>query len=160
MNATSLLLLSHRDDNRALQQDGGRAPRPKHAATRDHRQADGRQHLSLLEKHGANSFFAPPSIWIALLRSPNFDKTNLSRLSKDYYGASIMPVALLEEIGRRLPRVRLLNFYGQTEIAPLARLQTDSRACKRPGVRQINNPPGDDHVIGHPRNGFCQRSGI
>ena len=76
--------------------------------------------LALLEKHGCNSFFAPPSIWIALLRSPAFDKTDLSRLAKGYYGASIMPVAVLEEIGRRLPRIRLWNFYGQTEIAPLA----------------------------------------
>jgi fatty-acyl-CoA synthase len=76
--------------------------------------------LALLEKHRCNSFFAPPSIWIALLRSPVFDKTDLSRLSKGYYGASIMPVAVLEEIGRRLPKVRLWNFYGQTEIAPLA----------------------------------------
>ncbi|MFL5279222.1 MAG: fatty acyl-CoA synthetase [Myxococcales bacterium] len=76
--------------------------------------------LALLEKHGCNSFFAPPSIWIALLRSPAFEKTDLSRLSKGYYGASIMPVAVLEEIGRRLPNVRLWNFYGQTEIAPLA----------------------------------------
>src|SRR5438270_236321 len=76
--------------------------------------------LALLEKHGCNSFFAPPSIWIALLRSPAFDKTDLTRLAKGYYGASIMPVAVLEEIGRRLPKVRLWNFYGQTEIAPLA----------------------------------------
>jgi len=76
--------------------------------------------LALLEKHGCNSFFAPPSIWIALLRSPAFEKTDLSRLSKGYYGASIMPVAVLQEIGRRLPNVRLWNFYGQTEIAPLA----------------------------------------
>ncbi len=76
--------------------------------------------LALLEKHGANSFFAPPSIWIALLRSAKFDKADLSKLAKGYYGASIMPVAVLEEIGRRLPNVRLWNFYGQTEIAPLA----------------------------------------
>ena len=31
-----------------------------------------------------------------------------------------MPVEVLHEIGRRLPNVRLWNFYGQTEIAPLA----------------------------------------
>ena len=76
--------------------------------------------LALLQKHGASSFFAPPSIWIALLRSPAFDKTDLSKLSKGYYGASIMPVAVLQELGQRLPNVRLWNFYGQTEIAPLA----------------------------------------
>ena len=76
--------------------------------------------LSLIGKHGTNSFFAPPSIWIALLRSPRFDQTDLSSLAKGYYGASIMPVEVLKEMGRRLPGVRLWNFYGQTEIAPLA----------------------------------------
>lgn len=76
--------------------------------------------LSLLERHQINSFFAPPSIWIALLRSPQFDTTNLSALAKGYYGAAIMPVAVLQEIGQRLPKIRLWNFYGQTEIAPLA----------------------------------------
>ena len=76
--------------------------------------------LSLIGKHAATSFFAPPSIWIALLRSPRFDETGLSSLAKGYYGASIMPVAVLKELGTRLPQVRLWNFYGQTEIAPLA----------------------------------------
>src|SRR4051812_48203904 len=37
--------------------------------------------LGLLEKHGATSFFAPPSVWIALLRSPKFDQADLSRLA-------------------------------------------------------------------------------
>ena len=76
--------------------------------------------LALIEKHQANSFFAPPSVWIGLLRSPRFDQTDLSSLAKGYYGASIMPVEVLKELGRRLPKVRLWNFYGQTEIAPLA----------------------------------------
>lgn len=76
--------------------------------------------LALLAGHRINSFFAPPSIWIALLRSPAFDTTDLSALRKGYYGASIMPVEVLKEMARRLPQVRLWNFYGQTEIAPLA----------------------------------------
>jgi fatty-acyl-CoA synthase len=76
--------------------------------------------LALLSKHRANSFFAPPSIWIALLRSPQFDTTDLGNLAKGYYGAAIMPVEVLREIARRLPKIRLWNFYGQTEIAPLA----------------------------------------
>ncbi|MCU0491476.1 MAG: acyl-CoA synthetase [Chloroflexaceae bacterium] len=76
--------------------------------------------LPLLERHRISSFFAPPTIWIALLRSPLFDSTDLSVLRKGYYGASIMPVEVLLELQRRLPQVRLWNFYGQTEIAPLA----------------------------------------
>jgi fatty-acyl-CoA synthase len=76
--------------------------------------------LALLARHRANSFFAPPSIWIALLRSPAFATTDLGALAKGYYGASIMPVEVLRELAARLPAVRLWNFYGQTEIAPLA----------------------------------------
>ena len=89
--------------------------------------------LALLAKHGANSFFAPPSIWIALLRSPSFDKADLSKLSKGYYGASIMPVPVLQELGQRLPSVRLWNFYGQTEIAPLATVLKPADQVRKAG---------------------------
>lgn len=76
--------------------------------------------LHLLGQHKIRSFFAPPTVWIALLRSPLFDATDLSALCKGYYGASIMPVEVLKEMQQRLPQVRLWNLYGQTEIAPLA----------------------------------------
>ena len=76
--------------------------------------------LRMIEQHRITSFFAPPTIWIGVLRAPAFGATQLSSLKKGYYGASIMPVEVLKEIQRRLPAVRLWNFYGQTEIAPLA----------------------------------------
>ena len=76
--------------------------------------------LALLEKREISSFFAPPSVWISLLRSPLFDKTNFQKLEKGYYGASIMPVEILAELQKRLPKLRLWNLYGQTEMAPVA----------------------------------------
>jgi fatty-acyl-CoA synthase len=76
--------------------------------------------LALIEAQGITAFFAPPTIWIAMLRSAAFSKTDLSTLQKGYYGASIMPVEVLLELQRRLPNVKFWNFYGQTEIAPLA----------------------------------------
>ena len=76
--------------------------------------------LALMAKNRTTSFFAPPTVWIGLLRSPRFQGTDLSALCKGYYGASIMPVAVLQEIQARLPQVRLWNLYGQTEIAPVA----------------------------------------
>ena len=76
--------------------------------------------LPLIARHRISSFFAPPTVWIALLRSPLFDRTDLSSLRKGYYGASIMPMEVLRELAARLPQVRLWNLYGQTEIAPLA----------------------------------------
>ena len=76
--------------------------------------------LPLIARHGISSFFAPPTVWISLLRSPLFESADLGSLRKGYYGASIMPVEVLRELARRLPQVRLWNLYGQTEIAPLA----------------------------------------
>jgi fatty-acyl-CoA synthase len=56
---------------------------------------------------------------------PRIDRPTAQRLTrcqmrKGYYGASAMPVEVLREIQQRLPDVRLWNFYGQTEMAPLA----------------------------------------
>jgi fatty-acyl-CoA synthase len=76
--------------------------------------------LTLLSRKRISSFFAPPTLWIGLLRSPNLEQTDLSELRKGYYGASIMPVEVLRELLARLPQVRLWNLYGQTEIAPVA----------------------------------------
>jgi fatty-acyl-CoA synthase len=72
-------------------------------------------------------------VWIALLRSPLFDATDLSSLAKGYYGASIMPVEVLREIARRLPQVSLWNLYGQTEIAPLATMLGPDEQLTKPG---------------------------
>jgi fatty-acyl-CoA synthase len=89
--------------------------------------------LALIERHRISSFFAPPTVWIALLRSPAFDATDLSSLKKGYYGASIMPVAVMQEILQRIPGLRLWNLYGQTEIAPLATMLGPEDQLRKPG---------------------------
>jgi fatty-acyl-CoA synthase len=76
--------------------------------------------LAAIERHGVTKYFAPPTVWISLLRSPAFDGCDKSSLRKGYYGASPMPIEVLRELLARLPDVSLWNFYGQTEIAPLA----------------------------------------
>ncbi|WP_020659822.1 acyl-CoA synthetase [Amycolatopsis benzoatilytica] len=76
--------------------------------------------LAAVERERATKLFAPPTVWISLLRHPAFDTTDLSSLRKGYYGASPMPAEVLRELSRRLPDVQLWNFYGQTEMAPLA----------------------------------------
>ncbi|ADU00549.1 acyl-CoA synthetase [Mycolicibacterium gilvum] len=76
--------------------------------------------LRTIEAEQVTNFFAPPTVWIALLRCPAFDRYDLTSLRKGYYGASAMPREILHELRDRLPNVSLWNFYGQTEIAPLA----------------------------------------
>ena len=63
--------------------------------------------LPLIQQHGITSFFAPPTVWMSLLRSPIFENTNLSSLRKGYYGASIMPVEVMREMAQRMPGVGL-----------------------------------------------------
>ena len=76
--------------------------------------------LQCIEAHRITSFFAPPTVWINLLRHPDFDRRDLSSLTHVYYGAAIMPVPVLQELRRRLPGIHPFNCYGQSEIAPLA----------------------------------------
>lgn len=76
--------------------------------------------LEAIERERVTKLFCPPTVWIALLRHPDFSRRDLSSLVKGYYGASIMPTAVVEELSTRLPQLRLWNLYGQTELAPLA----------------------------------------
>lgn len=76
--------------------------------------------LKTIEEEGATQLFCPPTVWIALLRHPDFEKRDLSTLEKCYYGAAIMPREILKELSDRLPNAKFWNFYGQTEVAPLA----------------------------------------
>ncbi|PPQ26176.1 fatty acyl-CoA synthetase [Rhodopila globiformis] len=120
--------------------------------------------LRLIEQERITSFFAPPTVWISLLRHPDFAARDLSSLEKVYYGASIMPVPVLQELRQRLPRIRPYNCYGQTEIAPLATMlrpeEHDARpaSCGRPCLNvetrvvdtDMNDvPPGTHGEIVH-----------
>jgi len=87
----------------------------------------------LIERERATSFFAPPTVWIAMLRAAGFDAADLSSLRKGYYGASIMPVEVMREMAARMPKVRLWNLYGQTEIAPLATMLGPDDQLRKPG---------------------------
>lgn len=88
--------------------------------------------LELIEAHRVTSFFAPPTVWVGLLRHADFDAHDLGSLEKLYYGASIMPVPVLQELRRRLPNARPFNCYGQSEIGPLATVLAPEEHEERP----------------------------
>ncbi|MBV9096024.1 MAG: acyl-CoA synthetase [Streptosporangiaceae bacterium] len=89
--------------------------------------------LAAIAKEKATKLFCPPTVWISLLRHPDFETTDLSSLRKGYYGASPMPAEILRELQRRLPDVQLWNFYGQTEMAPVATILGPSEQLQRAG---------------------------
>ncbi|MGW7404813.1 acyl-CoA synthetase [Streptomyces sp. NPDC054833] len=81
---------------------------------------DGDTLFDLIEDGRVDSLFAPPTVWIALSNRPDFATRDLSGLRKAYYGASIMPVPVLERLRERLPALAFYNCFGQSEIGPLA----------------------------------------
>ena len=94
--------------------------------------------LGLVESGGADSVFAPPTVWIGLANHPGFAERDLSGLRKAYYGASIMPVPVLQRLREHLPGLAFYNCFGQSEIGPLATVlrpeEHDARpdSCGRP----------------------------
>ena len=113
--------------------------------------------LRLIEQERITSFFAPPTVWISLLRHPDFATRDLRTLQRVYYGASIMPVPVLRELRDRLPNALPYNCYGQTEIAPLATTlrpeEHDARpaSCGRPALNvetRVVDPQMNDVAAG------------
>ncbi|MFJ2276190.1 fatty acyl-CoA synthetase [Streptomyces sp. NPDC087866] len=76
--------------------------------------------FGLVESGQADSLFAPPTVWIGLANHPEFATRDLGGLRKAYYGASVMPVPVLERLRDRLPALAFYNCFGQSEIGPLA----------------------------------------
>ena len=89
--------------------------------------------IAAVEQCGITSMFCPPTVWIGILRSAGFDPGRLATVAKGYYGASIMPVETVKELSSLLPDMRLWNFYGQTEIAPLATVLQPYEQLTKPG---------------------------
>ncbi|MDX6703392.1 MAG: fatty-acyl-CoA synthase, partial [Baekduia sp.] len=88
--------------------------------------------LARIERDGITSLFAPPTVWIALAEHPDFGTRDLSSLSKAYYGASIMPVPVLQRLRAALGDVGFYNAFGQSEIGPLATVLRPEEHDARP----------------------------
>ncbi|MDX8153685.1 acyl-CoA synthetase [Patulibacter brassicae] len=88
--------------------------------------------LERVERDGITSLFAPPTVWIALGEHPDFRTRDLGTLTKAYYGASIMPVPVLQRLREALPGVGFYNAFGQSEIGPLATVLRPEEHDARP----------------------------
>jgi fatty-acyl-CoA synthase len=88
--------------------------------------------LERVERDGITSLFAPPTVWIAIGEHPDFGTRDLSSLRKAYYGASIMPVPVLQRLRESLNGVGFYNAFGQSEIAPLATVLRPEEHDERP----------------------------
>ncbi|MEV5548444.1 acyl-CoA synthetase [Streptomyces sp. NPDC052309] len=120
---------------------------------------DGDRLFDLVEAGRVDSLFAPPTVWIGLANRPDFATRDLAGLRKAYYGASIMPVPVLERLRERLPGLAFYNCFGQSEIGPLATVlgpdEHEGRmdSCGRPVLfveARVVDPDGRDVPDGTP----------
>ncbi|MGW0335739.1 acyl-CoA synthetase [Streptomyces sp. NPDC003011] len=120
---------------------------------------DGDRLFDLIEAGRADSLFAPPTVWIALAGRPDFTTRDLGGLRKAYYGASIMPVPVLERLRARLPGLAFFNCFGQSEIGPLATVLAPDEhkgrmdSCGRPVLfvdARVVDQDGEDVPDGTP----------
>jgi fatty-acyl-CoA synthase len=76
--------------------------------------------LRRVEQDRIGSLFLAPTVWVPLASHPDLESRDLSSLRKAQYGASIMPVTVLERLRARYPELGFYNCFGQSEIGPLA----------------------------------------
>jgi fatty-acyl-CoA synthase len=110
-----------------------------------------------VEHRGVNAVFLPPTVWVAVANHPDLDRRDLAGLRNAFYGASIMPVPVLQRLRAALPGVGFYNCFGQSEIGPLASVlrpeEHDARpdSCGRPVLFvevRVVDPEGRDATEG------------
>lgn len=76
--------------------------------------------LRRVEQDSIGSLFLAPTVWVPLASHPDLETRDLSSLRKAQYGASIMPVTVLQRLRAKYPDLGFYNCFGQSEIGPLA----------------------------------------
>ncbi len=95
--------------------------------------ADSLEMIRSIEKFQITHMFAPPTVWIGILNHPEFKNYNHGSLKKAAYGASIMPVEIIKRISVTFPGLELWNYYGQTEMGPVATILKPRDQLLKPG---------------------------
>jgi long-chain acyl-CoA synthetase len=72
--------------------------------------------LDDIDRHKLTHVAMVPTLLSMLLTDPRFHRDRLESLRLIAYGGSPMPPALLDQVGRELPAVQLVNSYGMTEV--------------------------------------------
>jgi acyl-CoA synthetase (AMP-forming)/AMP-acid ligase II len=121
---------------------------------------DATEALRLIETERISVMNGPPTIYYALLESPDRRERDLSSLRVAATGAAVVPVALVERARTELPFDRFVTAYGMTECCGTATmcretdsLETIARTSGRavPGVElRVVDPHGREVPSGEP----------
>lgn len=88
--------------------------------------------LQRIEDEQIGSLFLAPTVWVPLSQHPDLTTRDLSSLVKAQYGASIMPVTVLQRLRERYPQIGFYNCFGQSEMAPLCTVLRPEEHDDRP----------------------------
>ena len=88
--------------------------------------------LRRVEADGIGAIFLAPTVWVPLVNHADFGTRDLGSLRKAFYGASIMPVPILNRLREALPALGVYNCFGQSEIGPLATVLQPEEHDERP----------------------------
>lgn len=75
--------------------------------------------IDIIEAQNVTYALMVPTMIAMLLQSPAFDPARLRSLKGLLYGASPMPEGVLRDAIAKLPNVKIMQGYGQTELAPI-----------------------------------------
>jgi fatty-acyl-CoA synthase len=115
--------------------------------------------LRRIEADRIGSLFLAPTVWVPLAGHPDLETRDLSSLKKAQYGASIMPVTVLNRLRERYPDLGFYNCFGQSEIGPLATVLQPEEHEDRPSScgkavffveTRVVDPDGNDVPDGTP----------
>jgi fatty-acyl-CoA synthase len=115
--------------------------------------------LRRIEADRIGSLFLAPTVWVPLAGHPDLETRDLSSLKKAQYGASIMPVTVLNRLRERYPDLGFYNCFGQSEIGPLATVLQPEEHEERPSScgkavffveTRVVDPDGNDVPDGTP----------
>jgi len=98
--------------------------------------------VDAISRSGATHTLMVPTMIAMVLQSPAFDPEALGNLQYLTYGASPMPEGVLLETMDKLPGIKLIQGYGQTEMAPL-----------------VTTLPPEYHVLEGPKSGKLRAAG-
>jgi fatty-acyl-CoA synthase len=82
-------------------------------------QFDARATLQAVERERATVLYGVPTMYVAELELPDFDKFDLSSLRKGVMSGAPCPIELMKHVGRSMHVERMTIPYGQTESSPV-----------------------------------------
>lgn len=88
--------------------------------------------LAMVEEEGATAMHGVPTMFIAELEHPNFEKYNLSTLRTGLMAGSPCPVEVMKQVNTRMNMREVEIAYGMTETSPVSfQTRTDAPLEKR-----------------------------